>query len=265
MPVGADRRADRRADISAAIRTQYTHNPNVLCTMWGMNTPSTPIRAISYVRVSTEEQATSGLGLEAQTSTVRKAVDARDWTIVASLADEGASGKNTRRKALTEALTMLDAGEADVLVVAKLDRLSRSSLDFGRMMERAQKRGWSIVALDVDVDTTTPMGELVANIMISVAQFDRKRIAENTAAALQAKKARGARLGRPVAIPDTVRDRIVDERAAGLSLQAIANGLTADCVPTARGGKWYSSTVVRVLESVELDAEAARLTAAMSA
>ena len=226
----------------------------------GMNTPSTTVRAVSYVRVSTDEQAATGLGLDAQTATVRKAVEGRGWSLVASLADEGASAKNMRRTALTEALELLDAGAADVLVVAKLDRLSRSVLDFARMTERARARGWSIVALDVDVDTTSPTGALVANITSSVAQWEREIIAARTSDALQALKARGASLGRPVTMPEAVRARIVDERAAGLSLQAIANGLIADGVPTARGGsKWYPSTVVRVLESVELDADAARL------
>ena len=217
------------------------------------------VRAITYHRVSTDEQAASGLGLDAQQARTLAAVDARGWSLVATYADNGRSGKDMRRPELAAALEALDAGRADVLIVAKLDRLSRSVLDFARITERARARGWSVVALDVDVDTSTPTGGLVANITSSVAQWEREIIAARTSEALQAKKARGARLGRPVTLPDAVRYRIADERDAGRTLQAIADDLNAEQVPTARGGRWYPSTIAKVLNSVALDADAARL------
>ena len=217
---------------------------------------STP-RAVAYHRVSTDEQAASGLGLEAQTARTADAIAARGWSLVATFADEGRSGKDLHRSELAVALDALDAGDADVLVVAKLDRLSRSVLDFAMLTEQARRRGWSIVALDVDVDTTTPTGDLVANITSSVAQWERRIIAARTSEALQAKKARGARLGRPVTLPDDVRHRIADERADGRTLQAIADDLNAEQVPTARGGRWHPSTIDKVLASLALDVEAA--------
>lgn len=215
-------------------------------------------RAIAYYRVSTDEQAASGLGLSAQATRIQTAITARGWTLTAIYGDEGRSGKDMRRPELTAALEALDAGHADVLVVAKLDRLSRSVLDFARITERARARGWSVVALDVDVDTSTPTGGLVANITSSVAQWEREIIAARTSEALQALKARGARLGRPVTLPESVRARIVAERAEGRTLTAIADDLNAENVPTARGGRWYPSTIAKVLESVALDADAAR-------
>lgn len=214
-------------------------------------------RAIAYHRVSTDEQATSGLGLDAQHARTAAAVEARRWSLVATYVDNGRSGKDMRRPELAAALEALDAGHADVLVVAKLDRLSRSVPDFARITERARARGWSVVALDVDVDTSTPTGALVANITASVAQWEREIIAARTREALQALKARGARLGRPVTLPESVRHRIATERTAGRTLQAIADDLNAENVPTARGGRWYPSTIAKVLQSVELDATAA--------
>ncbi len=216
-------------------------------------------RAIAYYRVSTDDQAASGLGLSAQATRIQTAINARGWTLTAIYGDEGRSGKDMRRPELTAALEALDAGHADVLVVAKLDRLSRSVLDFARITERARARGWSVVALDVDVDTSTPTGGLVANITSSVAQWEREIIAARTSEALQALKARGARLGRPVTLPESVRARIVAERDAGRTLTAIADDLNAENVPTARGGRWYPSTIAKVLESVALDLDAARL------
>ena len=214
-------------------------------------------RAITYHRVSTDEQAASGLGLDAQQARTRDAVEARGWSLVATYTDNGRSGKDMRRPELAAALEALDAGHADVLVCAKLDRLSRSVLDFARITERARARGWSLVLLDVDVDTSTPTGGLVANITSSVAQWEREIIAARTSEALQAKKARGCRLGRPVTLPDDVRLRIAGERAEGRTLQAIADDLNTEQVPTARGGRWYPSTVAKVCRSVALDAEAA--------
>lgn len=215
----------------------------------------TTTKALTYLRVSTDEQAASGLGLDAQRATLAQALKAREWRHVAELADEGLSGKDMRRPALTQALAMLDRGEADALVVAKLDRLSRSVPDFGRLMERAKRKGWAIVALDLGVDTSTPAGELVANVMASVAQWERQVIARRTSDALQAKKAKGARLGRPVTLDPKVRARIVRERKAGRSFQVIAEKLTADGIPTARGGRWHAETVRGIVGSVSLDAQ----------
>ena len=130
-------------------------------------------------------------------------------------------------------------------------------LDFAAIAERARRRGWSVVALDVDVDTTTPTGELVANITSSVAQWERRIIGQRTSEAMQAMKRRGVRLGRPVEVGDKVRDRIAVDRKAGKSLRAIANALNSEGAPTARGGRWHASTIQRVLDSVALDAEAA--------
>lgn len=212
------------------------------------------MRAIGYYRVSTEDQATSGAGLDAQRATVTAAVERRGWELTGTATDEAKSGSNLNRPALADALDRLDAGEFDALVVAKLDRLSRSVLDFAKITERAKRRGWAVVALDVDVDMTTPTGELVANISSSVAQWERRIIGARTSDALQALKANGKRLGGPVELAGDVRARIAAERAAGDSLRTIAARLTAEGVPTARGGKWHASTIQAVLASLELDA-----------
>jgi DNA invertase Pin-like site-specific DNA recombinase len=94
---------------------------------------------------------------------------------------------------------------AKALVVAKLDRLSRSLVDFGSIMERARKKGWSLAALDLGVDTTTPAGEMIANAMATIAQFERHLIGERTKAALAVRKAQGAKLERPRALAEATR------------------------------------------------------------
>jgi DNA invertase Pin-like site-specific DNA recombinase len=205
---------------------------------------------LGYARVSLSEQAESGAGLAAQRSAIRDACRARGLTLAEIVEDAGWSGKNLERPGITDALRRLDAGEADGIVVAKLDRLSRSLIDFAGLMERARRKGWAVIALDLGVDTTTAAGELVANVMAAVAQWERRTIGDRTRAAMAEKAAAGVRIGRPRSLPMSVVRRIVRERARGMTMQAIADGLTASGIPTARGGStWSPSSVQGVLES----------------
>lgn len=212
-------------------------------------------RVIAYTRVSTEEQSSSGLGLADQRQVIAAEVIRRGWEDVAYVADEGFSAKNLSRPGIAAALADLEAGRASTLVVSKLDRLSRSLLDFCILMETSKRQGWEIVVLDLALDTSTPAGMLMGNVMASFSQYERQLIGARTSAALQVLKSQGVRLGRPRVMDASVSARIISERQEGRTMQAIADGLNSDGVPTARGGtKWYSSTVKGVLTSAELDA-----------
>jgi|SRR5664279_1328871 len=215
-------------------------------------------KVIGYLRVSTEEQAVSGLGLGDQRAVIAAEASRRDWADVEFLSDEGYSAKNLSRPSIATALDMLRKGQASVLVVSKLDRLSRSLLDFATLMDRARREGWELVVLDLAIDTTVPSGQLMANVMAAFAEYERQLIGARTSAALQQLKAQGKRLGRPRTLPAEVTARIVASRAEEETLAAIADALNADGVPTARGGaRWYPSTVKAVLSSAALDAAAA--------
>lgn len=207
------------------------------------------MRVVGYTRVSTEEQASSGAGLQAQEAAITGETIRRGHQLVALFTDEGVSGKALRgRPGLTQALEHVETGQADGLMVAKLDRLSRSMLDFAALMERSQRHGWALIALDLGVDTSTPAGELVAHVMASVAQWERRAIGARTREALAAKKAQGVQLGRPPTLPADVRARIVRAREDDQTLAAIAASLNADHVATAQGGvQWWPSTVAAVL------------------
>jgi DNA invertase Pin-like site-specific DNA recombinase len=207
-------------------------------------------KVIAYTRVSTDEQADSGAGLAAQRAAILAEAQRRGWTEadVTFIEDAGYSGKNLDRPGIEGALDALRHHRADTLVVSKLDRLSRSMLDFAALMDRATREHWALVALDLGVDTTTPQGEMMANVMATFAQFERRLIGQRTKDALAMKKAAGVRLGRPRMIPDEIVARIRGERSAGATLRAIADGLNHDAVPTAMGGgKWYISTLQAVL------------------
>lgn len=217
------------------------------------------VNAIIYARVSTAEQAASGLGTDAQIARCRAWADYRGHTVADVLTENGVSGTlaPADRPALGAALARLADGEADALVVAKLDRLGRDTADVLALADTAERQGWSLAILDLDLDTSTPGGRLVLTMFAALARWERDVIAERTAAALQALKARGKRLGRPVEQSREARARIRELRAAGLSLAKTAATLNGEGIPTARGGRWHGSTVASVERSAALDAEAA--------
>jgi DNA invertase Pin-like site-specific DNA recombinase len=207
-------------------------------------------KVISYVRVSTEEQANSGLGLAAQQAAIETEAARRGWTDLLMLSDEGFSAKTLVRPAISQALDMLASGQASTLCVSKLDRLSRSVLDFCQLLALSERQGWSLVVLDLALDTGTPSGRLMAQVMSAFSEYERRLIGQRTSAALQAKKAAGAILGRPRMLPEDVRQRIVDDRAAGMSYSGISRALNADGTPTAQGGvSWYPATVRSILKA----------------
>lgn len=208
-----------------------------------------PTRVVTYFRVSTQEQGDSGAGLEAQTAKVQREAEARGWEIVETCTDVASGKSMKRRPELARALLALSAGHADVLVVAKLDRLSRSMLDFASIVARSQAEGWGIVALDIGVDTSTPNGKLVANIIMAMAEWERELISERTRDALAAVKARGTQVGRRSNVSDDTRALIRTLHAGGKGYGAIARLLNEAGVATAQGGKqWYPATVKTVLK-----------------
>lgn len=201
-----------------------------------------------YERVSTDEQAISRNGLEAQREAIDHQAARRSWT-VEHFADEGVSGKAIGPK-LAEVLQLLASGQGDGLVVAKLDRLSRSIVNAANIIEAAQAQGWSLVILDLGVDLTTAAGRMMAMNLVNFAQYERELISERTKAALTAKKRRGERIGRPRVASASVVRRIVRDRDAGLTYDAIASALAAEKILSPLGKPtWQPSTVRRIYAS----------------
>ncbi len=206
--------------------------------------------AIGYIRVSTDAQGERGYGLDAQTDLIREEMTRREWTQGRIYVDV-ASGKSTKRRPqYAQAVRELSEGRANVLVVAKLDRLSRSLLDFAALMAQSSREGWSIDALDIGVDTSTINGELIANIIMALAQWERRIIGQRTKLALGQVKHRGeVKLGRPTTVTRDAVAIITAMRASGSSLREVARALNEAGVPTAQGGRqWYASTV-RAIEA----------------
>jgi DNA invertase Pin-like site-specific DNA recombinase len=203
---------------------------------------------IAYLRVSTDEQAMSGLGLEAQESTLRRAFEYRGWELADVVREEGISGSTLDRPGLRGALERIAAGDVDGLVVAKLDRLTRSMRDFCEIVDWFEEACAPLVMLEPDVDTSTPAGRAVAHVMVAFAEMERGMIGDRTKVALAAKRARGEATGRPALAdhPELV-ERVQQLHGQGKTLSEIARVLEAEGWQTVRGGKTWRASSLQVI------------------
>jgi DNA invertase Pin-like site-specific DNA recombinase len=221
---------------------------------------------VIYARVSTDEQVTSGAGIDAQISECQAYAARLGWEVVDVIIEGPVSGTvhPTRRPGFARAVALLEDCTAGTLLVRRTDRVSRRLRHFLDVADSADAGGWSLATTDGKVDTGTAAGRLQVNVMASVAEYEREVISERTREGLAAKRAQGVRLGRPSAIPKPVLDRIVREwgggRGKGLTLQQIATRLNADGIPNPTGSAagWVIPTVHRALKTAKLNAEAGR-------
>jgi DNA invertase Pin-like site-specific DNA recombinase len=202
------------------------------------------VRVYGYVRVSTDEQHRSGLGEAAQRAAIENYVRDRGWTHV-ELCEEIASGGAKERPLLSTLLGSLALGDA--LVVARLDRLTRSLVHFASVVEAAKDTGWSLVVVDQGFDLSTPAGRAMAGMCAVFASYERELIAQRTSQALRALP-RDRRNGQPT-YADAVRRRAHELHDLGMSLRSIASVLLAEGVAPVRGGATlHASAVSRMLE-----------------
>lgn len=216
--------------------------------------------AIIYCRVSTNEQADSGLGLEAQQRRCVGYCEANGWNIVDIFIDAGLSAASLERVGLEKAIGALSPGS--VLVVLRLDRLTRTVADLAPLSERIETANAEWASVQEKFDTSTATGRLMLRMMLELSQWEREVIGERTSSALQQKKIRRERLGTTPLGYKTASDGkvVIDElgqaavkrarelREQGLTLRAIAKALTDEGHKTARGGQWQAETINKVLK-----------------
>lgn len=219
--------------------------------------------AIGYVRVSTGEQAESGLSLEAQRERITAQAAANGWRLVDVLEDAGVSAKTMDRPGLQAALKALRPGR--VLLALKLDRLTRSVRDLYDLTTRISDAGAEWACVQEKFDTTTATGRLILAIMVQLSQWERETTSERTVAALGQKRTRGERLGTTplgyttIVEGDTTRVEVDEEEAEtvrlarelrghGLSFRRIAAMLRDMGRKTKRGGAWEAATVARLVK-----------------
>jgi len=222
------------------------------------------MKAVGYVRVSTEGQAEQGESLELQRSKIAAQAVVRDAELVEVIEDAGESAKSLARPGMERVLDLVDHGAIEAVIVLKLDRLTRSVRDLAELLERFERRGVALVSVCESLDTQTAAGRLVLNIMASVGQWEREAIGERTREVLASKKARGERVG---TVPfgyclaangvDLVEDAqeqrtltmIRELKDAGYTLRAIAEELNRQGLRTRRRSEWRHQYVSSMLKA----------------
>jgi DNA invertase Pin-like site-specific DNA recombinase len=158
---------------------------------------------------------------------------------------ESRGGSDLNRPGLAYALEHLKAHDPSCLVVSSLERLSPSAANLGKLVEWLDRRGARLVVVDIDLDTGTPEGRLAAKALATVGGSERQTLMQRTRKGLEAARLAQRSSGQPaVSDAPALKQRIADMRAGGMTLQAIADTLNAEGVPTLRGGAlWRPSSV----------------------
>jgi site-specific DNA recombinase len=224
-------------------------------------------KAVGYIRVSSEEQASSGFGLTTQEAAIRAFASSQGYELLEVVADPGVSGatKPGEREGFRHIVELAEQGAFSVLLVWKFDRLARQIVYAVTAANDLQEQhGVQLRSVTEPIDTATPMGRTVFAILAGMAEQERQVITERTFLGRREKASRGGFAGGAAPLgyrkdrqgglvedqesAETVR-RIFAMKDEGATLQSIANCLNLEGIPTARGGKWWPATVRYVLDN----------------
>ena len=221
------------------------------------------MRTIGYVRVSTDRQADQGVSLEAQEAKIRAMATVRGADLDAVIVDGGESAKDLNRPGVQRLLALVNASKVDAVIVAKLDRLTRSVKDLCSLLELFEKRKVALISVAESLDTGSAAGRLVITIMGAVSQWEREAIGERTRDALRHKRSQGRRVGniafgsRLASDGEHLEDDPSEQatlaeihrlRTGGATLRGIAAALNHRAYRTRRGTPWRLESVARVLK-----------------
>jgi site-specific DNA recombinase len=224
------------------------------------------MKVIGYARVSTDKQADRGVSLEAQTEKIRAMTVVHSADLIDIIVEAGESAKSLNRPGMQRLLVLVDSGEVNAVVVAKLDRLTRSVKDLCELLERFDRRGVALISVAESLDTSSAAGRLVLNIMTAVSQWEREAIGERTRDAMRHKRTNGERVGNiafgyrlgsdgvhvePEPAEQAMITAIGELRARGRSLRRIAIDLNRRGWRTRRGSEWRLESVARVASSTQ--------------
>jgi site-specific DNA recombinase len=220
------------------------------------------MKAIGYLRVSTDRQADQGFSLEAQSARIQAMATVQSADLLEVVVDGGESAKNMNRPGLRRVLALVETGKVDAVIVAKLDRLTRSVKDLCELLALFERKSVALISVAESLDTGSAAGRLVITIMGAVSQWEREAIGERTRDVLRHKRSCGERVGNihygyrlsadgkhvePDAAEQAVLVTIRDLRARHRSLREIAAALNASGALTRRGTEWRHEYVKNVI------------------
>lgn len=220
-------------------------------------------KAVGYIRVSTNEQASQGVSLDNQRAKIQAYAICKDLELIEVVEDAGRSAKNLSRDGIQRVLELVKSKQIDAVIIYKLDRITRSVKDLGTIIETFQKANVDLMSVQDSIDTSTAAGRLVLNVMASVSQWEREAIGERTSEALQHKKANNKVYGE---VPYGFRregDNLIKNdkeqenirlmqslKSKGFSYRAIARQLEQDGILTKKGKtKWNHKTISKILKA----------------
>ena len=220
------------------------------------------MRAAIYLRVSTEDQAREGYSLEAQRKRLTAYCKARGWDVADVYVDDGHSGRSVKRPAYAR---MLEERQSwDLILVLKMDRIHRNSVNFTLMMDSLRAWGKEFNSMQESFDTTTAMGRFVMDIMQRIAQLESEQIGERVRVGMEQKARKGEGImgsGHPYGYDIHDGGLIVNEeeakvvraiyrlRTEGQSLQRIADHLNSIGVRSKKGLDWKRQSISRILRN----------------
>ncbi len=225
------------------------------------------MKAVGYIRVSTDEQVNEGVSLGNQRKRIDAFCVAKDWELVTTYEDAGKSGKDLKRDGIQKLIDDCGKGIFDAVVVYKVDRISRRQRDLWYLIDDVfGTNGIGFVSVNEPFDTTSAIGKACLGMIGVFAQLERDLIAERTKDALKYKKEKGDYLGTVPLGYDIVDGELQERedelaivryakrlRTGGYSLGKIADTLNGEGVPTKRDGKWHRSTVRYLLNNALYD------------
>ena len=219
-------------------------------------------KAVGYIRVSTDEQARGGLSLDAQKAKIAEYAQLKDLRLAEIIEDRGISAKNLKRPGLQKVLRMAESGKVKAVIVCKLDRMFRSTVDTLETTKKFDKWDIAFHSIQETLDTDSAIGRFFLTIIAAIAEMERSIIGERTKAVLQHKKANGEKTGGDVPygynadetghlVKNKKEQRIIRKvhqfRSKDWSLSRIARELNSKGYKTKKGKQWYPQTIKRVL------------------
>ena len=226
------------------------------------------MKAVGYIRVSTEEQAREGVSLDTQENKIKKYADLHNLDLVETIRDEGKSGKDLNRQGIRKVISLSQEKTIGHLIVYKMDRLTRRTLDLLTLVEEVFKpNNVQFHSITEKVDTSTAQGKFFLTITGAMAQMERDLISERTREALQYKISKGELVGSPplgfeavkkelkknndeLGIVEWIFDLRNNHRGKNkLSLRAIARRLNRAGLRTKRDKKFSHKTVSYILSN----------------